>query len=110
VLVIEPEAVAIPDNGTCKRLKCRELRAAGYDVGARFHVLPGADYCYASRSGLSSHNRLRRRALEAMDVLEPLPGVTDYARLRVGLNCRSAAIAAKILTGEHIGTRAWQAS
>jgi hypothetical protein len=109
VLVIEPEAVAIPDNGTCKRLNCRELRAQGYEVGARFHVLPGADYCYASRSGLSSHNWLRRRALEAMDVLEPLPGVTDYARLRVGLNCRSAAIAAKILTGEHVGTRAWQA-
>jgi hypothetical protein len=108
VLVIEPESVAIPDNGTCKRLNCRELRAQGYEVGARFHVLPGADYCYASRSGLSSHNQLRRRALEAMDVLEPLPGVTDRARLRVGLNCRSAAIAAKILTGEHVGTCAWQ--
>lgn len=109
VLLIEPEAVAIPGNGTCKRLNCRGLRAQGYQVGARFHVLPGADYCYASRSGLSSHNQSRRRALEAMDVLEPPPGVTDRARLRVGLNCRSAAIAAKLLTGEHVGTRAWQA-
>jgi hypothetical protein len=110
VLLIEPEAITIPADATCKRLNCRELRAEGYQVGDRFHVLPGADYCYASKSGLSSHNQLRRQAIEAMDVLEPLPGVTDHARLHVGLNCKSAAIAAKILTGDHVGNRAWQAA
>lgn len=110
VLVIEPEAMTIPADAKCKRLNCRELRAEGYQIGDRFHVLQGADYCYASKSGLSSHNQLRRQAIEAMDVLEPLPGATDHARLRVGLDCKSAAIAAKILTGEHIGSHAWRAA
>jgi hypothetical protein len=109
VLVIEPDAVTTPADGTCKRLKCRDFWAEGYEVGARFHVLPGADYGYASKSGLSPHNLLRRHAIETMDILEELPGVTDRARLRVGLDCKSPAIAAKILTGEHVGTRAWQA-
>ena len=35
--------------------------------------------------------------------------LTDRARLSVGLDCRSSAIAAKILSGEHIGTGVWQA-
>jgi hypothetical protein len=108
--VIEPEAMMIPADATCKRLNYRDLLAEGYQVGDRFHVLAGADYCYASKSGLSSHNQLRRQAIEAMDVLEPLPGAGDHARLRVGLDCKSAAIAAKILTGEHIGSRAWRAA
>ena len=108
--VIEPEAMTIPADAKCKRLNCRELRAEGYQVGDRFHVLQGADYCYASKSGLSSHNQLRRQAIEAMDVLEQLPGATDHARLRVGLDCKSAAIAAKILAGEHIGSHAWRAA
>jgi hypothetical protein len=110
VLVVEPEAMTIPADATYKRLNCRELRAEGYQVGDRFYVLPGANYCYASKSGLSSHNQLRRQAIEAMDVLESLPGVTDHARLRVGLDCKSAPIAAKVLTGDNVGNRAWQAA
>jgi hypothetical protein len=107
--VLEPEE-AIPSDAALKRLSHRDMQAEGYMVGKRFRVLPGADYCYKSKSGLSTDNLMRRNAIQAMDVLEPLPGVADRARLRVGLDCKSPAIAAKILSGEHIGTRAWQAS
>ena len=53
-------------------------------------------------------NRARREALEQSDIFEQLPGVTDRRRLRVGLDCKSAPIAAKILTGEHLGNDAWE--
>jgi hypothetical protein len=72
-------------------------------------VLPGADYCYESKSGLSTDNLSRRKAIETLDILQPLPGVPGHARLRVGLDCRSAAIAGKVLSGKHIGNRWWEA-
>jgi hypothetical protein len=100
--------MTIPADAVRKRLIRRDLQAEGYAVGNRFHVLPGADYCCVSRSSLSGDNRSRREAIAAMDILTPLPGVTDRVRLSVGLDCRSSAIAAKILSGEHIGTGAWQ--
>jgi hypothetical protein len=110
VLVIEPEAAkTISAGAVLQRLVCRDLQAAGCAIDDRFLVLPDADYSYETKSGLSEHNRQRRQAIEEMGILEPLPDATDRARLRVGLNCKSAAIAAKVISGEHLGTRAWQA-
>jgi hypothetical protein len=71
-------------------------------------VLPGADYSYVTKSGLSEDNRSRREAIEAMSILEPQPGTSDRGRLTVGLDCKSQPIASKILSGEQIGTSAWQ--
>jgi hypothetical protein len=110
VLVIEPDAITIPDDAVRHHLVCRNLRAEGFAIGKRFLVLPSADYCYEAKSGLSTHNQWRREAIEAMGILDPLPDFVDRAKLRVGLDCKSPSIAAKILTGEHIGTRAWQAA
>ncbi len=109
VLVIEPEAVTIPTGAVRQRLVCRDLQAEGFAIGNRFLVLPDAEYSYGAKSGLSTHNRLRRQAIEAMDVLQSVPDVADRARLRVGLDCKSAPIAAKILTGDHVGKGAWRA-
>jgi len=105
---IEPEAMAIPANVALLRIVHRNLHAEGYAVGKRFVVLPGADYCYETKSGLSDDNKSRREALEQLNILEELPGVTGRARLRVGLDCKSAPIAAKILSGEHLDNAAWQ--
>lgn len=110
VLVIEPDAIAIPADAVRHQLVCRNLQAVGFAIGNRFLVMPNADYSYEAKSGLSTHNQLRREAIEEMDILQPLPDVVDRARLRVGLDCKSPSIAAKILTGEHVGTRAWQAA
>jgi hypothetical protein len=106
--LLDPETITVPADAMRMRLIRRDLQAEGFVRGARFLVLPGADYCYATKSGLSEDNRFRREAIEATRVLEPLPGVTERARLPVGLDCKSPAIAAKVLSGEHIGTSAWQ--
>jgi hypothetical protein len=114
VRIIEPEDVSIPADAVIMRLVHRTLQAEGYKVGERFVVLPGADYCYETKSGLSEDNRARRKAIEELDeqldLLQELPGITDRRRLRVGLDCKSAPIAAKIVTGEHLDNRAWAAA
>jgi hypothetical protein len=115
VRIIEPEDVSIPAEAVMMRLVHRSLRAEGYKVGdGRFVVLPGSDYCYETKSGLSDDNRARREAIEELnkqeDLLQELPGVTDRCRLRVGLDCKTAPIAAKIVTGEHLDNRAWAAA
>jgi hypothetical protein len=110
VLVIEPEAAkTISAGAVLQRLVCRDLQAVGCPIDDRFLILPGADFAFETKSGLSPHNRRRRQVIETMKILRSLPGVTDRAQLSVGLDCKSRAIAAKILTGEHLGTRAWQA-
>jgi hypothetical protein len=111
VLVVEPEAAKTVSAGAVlQRLVCRNLKAVGCAIDDRFLILPGADYAFESKSGLSLHNLQRRQVIETMKILRALPGVTDRAQLSVGLDCKSRAIAAKILTGEHLGTRAWQAA
>lgn len=53
-------------------------------------------------------NRARREVLEQSDISEQLPGVTGRARLRVALDCKSAPMAATLITGEHLDNDAWQ--
>jgi hypothetical protein len=108
VNMLDPETMTVPTGAVLMRLAYRSLQAGGWAVGKRFHVLAGADYCYTTRSGLSEDNRQRRSAIEALNILQPMPGIPGRARLLVGLDCKSAAIAGKILSGEHIGTNAWQ--
>ena len=112
VFVVEPEDLVIPDTAVFKRLVHTKLQAGGYQIGKRFLVMPGADYSHETKSGLSVDNRARRKAIEELnkqeDLLQGLPGVKDRSQLRVGLDCKSAPIAAKILTGEHLGNAAWE--
>jgi hypothetical protein len=107
VRIIKPEDLVIPDTAVFKRLVHTKLRAEGYQVGKRLIVLPGADYSFETKSGLSVDNRARREALKQLDIFEKLPGVTDRSRLRVGLDCKSAPVAATLICGEHSDNSAW---
>jgi hypothetical protein len=109
VRVLDPEMMTIPSGAVRMQLNCQGLQAGGYIVGDRFQLPPGAEYSYADKSGLSEDNCQRRRTIEAMDILEPVPGVPGRARLLVGLDCKSPAMAGKILSGAHIGNKVWQA-
>jgi hypothetical protein len=56
---------------------------------------------------MSTHNKDRRKRVE--QYLEPIAGIEHLKRLRVGLKCKSSPIAAKILSGKHLGLSAWLA-
>ena len=108
VRVTMPNELAIPVGAQRKRLFHKTLRAEGYRHGNRFVVLPGADYSVPTKGSVSADNRRRREAIGKLDIFEELPGLTDRRRLLVGLDCRSAPIAATLITGEHCKNSAWE--
>ncbi|MET4091025.1 hypothetical protein ABID60_006768 [Bradyrhizobium sp. S3.5.5] len=106
VVPIEPDQM--PAQPTERyRLNYRGLAAEGFYAGKRtFYVQPGADFAVGERRGMTAHNKARRKGL--VKFLDPVSGADNRMRVRVGLRCLSAPIAAKILTGEHIGSKVWQ--
>ena len=105
---IEPEDWAIPAGARPVRLVFRDLQAEGYICAPRrIRVAPGADWCLTSKSGLSLDNRRRRQDIQASGDIELAADDCNRARLRVGLDC-TPAIAAKLISGEHIHSDVWQ--
>lgn len=106
VVPVEPDQMPVPPTERY-RLNYRGLKAEGFYAGKKnFYVEPGADYAVGERRGMTTHNKARRKGIEKF--LDPISGADNRMRVRVGLRCLSAPIAAKILTGEHIGRRVWQ--
>jgi hypothetical protein len=106
VVPIDPDKMPTPEAGMY-RLNCGGMRAEGFFSGKKtFYIRPGADYELEARPGTTKHNLARRNDIERF--LEPTPGVRSRKQLHMGLKCVSAAIAAKVLTGKHLGTNAWQ--
>lgn len=106
VVPIEPDQM--PPATTLYRLRHKGLQASGFFSDEKvFYIEPGADFALTSRAGMTEYNLIRRQSLE--EYLEPLPGEEHRCRLRVGLRCATLPIASKVLTGEHIGKKAWQA-
>jgi hypothetical protein len=104
---IEPKEMPIqPASNKLYQLNHRGMRASGFFIGKTFHVEPGADYALEVKRGMSRHNKVRRKQVE--QYLERSAGDEHRKRLRVGLRCRSAPIAAKVLSGMHIGGKAWR--
>jgi hypothetical protein len=108
VRIVAPDQIEIPPEAVRMELDHPKLRAEGYKIGDRLLVLPGSDYSYAGKSGISPANRERRDALEQLDIFETIPGFKGRARLTVGLDCKSPPIAATIVTGEHLKNDAWR--
>jgi hypothetical protein len=108
VRIVEPDELVIPADAVRMQLVCRgDLQAEGFLIGDRFLVLPGADYSCGT-GWLSPENRARRALIADLNVVETLPGFVDRVRLTVGLDCPSRAIAAKLVTGKHVGNDAWR--
>lgn len=105
VVPIEPDRMP-PPPATLYRLRHKRLQATGFLSEGKFYVQPGADYALTSQPGMTEYNILRRKGLEQF--LQPVPGEEQHRRLRVGLRCATLPIASKLLTGEHIGRKAWQ--
>ena len=74
----------------------------------RFYIVPGSGYCLKETSGLSETNKWRREEVEKEPICEQLPGVKGYGRLKMGVECDTIDIAAKIVTGMHnLGAIGW---
>jgi hypothetical protein len=107
VEVVGPAELARLEMTQPMQLTCYGLQARGCWVGPKLIVLPGSDFSLIARKGLTKYNLDRRAFVRKAGVLEDIPGVTDRVRLRAGLAFDSAAVAAKIIVGKHVGTKMW---
>ena len=108
VRVIPPGELVVPAGATSLTLSHRDLRVEAYQVGPRLWVMPGSDYGSVCKSGLSDDNRNRRQQIESTDILEPCPDRPGQMRLRHGLDFKHPAVAATVVSGEHLKKKAWQ--
>lgn len=109
VRIVEPADLVVPPGATPLMLNCRrDLRVEAYRVENRLLVMPGSDYGRTCKSSVSNYNRKRREQIEAADILEPCPVLPDRMLLRYGLDFKHAALAATVISGEHLRTNAWQ--
>ena len=109
IRVFEPGQYPMPDTAIPMELTSGTLAARGYKVDdGRFYIMPGSGYCLAGTSGLSGINKWRREEVEKEPICEQLPGVKGYGRLKMGVECDTIDIAAKIVTGMHnLGAIGW---
>jgi hypothetical protein len=109
IRVFEPGQYPVPDTAIPMELTSGTLAARGYMVDdERFYIMPGSGYCQKETSGLSGINKWRREEIEKEPILEHLAGVNGHGRLKMGLECDTIDIAAKIVTGIHnLGTIGW---
>lgn len=101
-------SVTIPANAPTFELKARGLWARGFQVGQRFYVMAGSEYCMTTNKGMHRTIIRRRHSLEKQPILVPIPGMSDRKRLTAWLDCASPAIAAKLLSGWQTNSSVWK--
>ncbi|MBP1096121.1 GIY-YIG nuclease family protein [Bradyrhizobium diazoefficiens] len=102
------DIVATPPAGGELELNYVGLWARGYPTSDRgFVVMPGAEFRWPINGSAQGIVDTRRSELEAKHALATIPGAADRKRLLVAVWFPSAAIAAKVITGAHIGSRVW---
>jgi Fe-S cluster assembly iron-binding protein IscA len=104
---IRIDVIAMPPIGGELELDYMGLWARGYPSEGGFVVLPGAEFRTAVNASAQEIIKTRRAQLNDAGALVEIAGVGDRSRLLVALWFPSPAIAAKVVTGAHIGSRVW---
>jgi hypothetical protein len=110
VKVVRPRELARLKKTQPRQLTYCGLRAQACRAGKKLIVLPGSDFSLIEKTGLTKYNRGRRTSIRDAGVVAELPGVTNHARLRVGLAFESPAVAAKLIAGRHVGAKVWKSA
>lgn len=98
----------LPDIPDCLLfLNHKGLRARGFGHGSEFVVLPESEFLLEDQAGLDKNNRRRRKLVRDSGHYRR---AGDHGRLPRPLLCKSLAIAAKIVTGQHITGHLWRPS
>ena len=93
VVPVEPDQMPAPPTERY-RPNYRGLAAEGFYAGKKtFYIQPGADFAVGERRGMTAHNKARRKGL--VKFLDAVSGADNRMRVRAGLRCLSAPIAAR---------------
>jgi hypothetical protein len=105
---IEIGVSAIPADATEHRLAYAGLWARGYEAaGGGFVVTAGSEVRREINDSANKILRTRRAELLEAGVLADIPGLGDRLRLTDAVWFPSSAIAAKTVTGAHVGSSKW---
>jgi hypothetical protein len=105
---IEIGVSATPADAAEHRLAYAGLWARGYDAaGGGFVVTTGSEFRREVNDSANKILRTRRAELLEAGVLAEIPGLGDRLRLTDAVWFPSAAIAAKTVTGAHVGSSKW---
>lgn len=104
---IEIGVTATPGDAAEYRLAYSDLWGRGYEADGGFVVMAGSEVRREINSSVNQLLHARRRELEASNVLADIAGREDRQRLLVAVWFPSRAIAAKTVTGAHVGGAKW---
>jgi hypothetical protein len=85
------------------------LWARGYDHEGTFVVAAGSEMRRFTNPSANAHTVARRQRLIDTGTAITVDGLEDRLRLQVAVAFPSRAIAAKVLTGAHVGSEKWRA-
>jgi predicted GIY-YIG superfamily endonuclease len=106
---IEIGVAATPGDAEEYQLAYSDLWGRGYDADGGFVVTAGSEVRREVNPSVNQMLHTRRRELEAARVLADIEGREDRQRLLVAVWFPSRAIAAKVVTGAHVGAAKWVA-
>jgi hypothetical protein len=104
---IEIGVAATPGNAEEYQLAYSDLWSRGYDADDGFVVMAGSEVRREVNASVNPILHTRRRELEAARVLADIDRREDRQRLLVAVWFPSRAIAAKVVTGAHVGGAKW---
>jgi hypothetical protein len=85
-----------------------DLWARGYEHQNRFVVAAGSEMRITPNASANEHTVARREHLIATEAALPVEGIKDRRRLQMAVAFPSRAIAAKVLSGAHVGSDKWK--
>ena len=85
-----------------------DLWARGYEHQGRFVVAAGSEMRTTPNPSANEHTLARRQRLAATKAVLPVEGMDDRQRLQMAVAFPSRAIAAKVLSGAHLGSDKWR--
>jgi hypothetical protein len=106
---IEIGVAATPGDAAEYQLAYGDLWARGYDADGGFVVTAGSEVRREVNASVNPILHTRRRELAAAGVLADIGGRDQQQRLLVAVWFPSRAIAAKTVTGAHVGGNKWMA-
>jgi hypothetical protein len=105
---MEIGVTTVPIGAEEQELAYGDLWARGYEHQGRFVVAAGSEMRKVTNPSADQHTVDRRNELISSGALVPINGLDDRYRLKEAVTFPTLPIAAKVLTGAHVGSEKWR--
>jgi hypothetical protein len=99
--------VSVPADAPAFELRARGLWARAVSCRGSFLVMPGSDFATVATRSLTRPIVRRRNELMKQGIARAIAGAPDHMRLVAWVECKSPALAAKLITGWQVNASVW---